>query len=135
MNKKGTKMKLLSLQFIFIIFTISMFAQSNTEVPSITIDEFVNLVHKDSSLIILDVRTPAELEGPLGKIDKAINIPIQELPERIDELKLYKDKKIYVICRTQNRSYAASKFLNKNGFKTFYVIGGMTEYHNKLNSK
>lgn len=135
MNKKGTKMKLLSLQFIFIIFTINMFAQSNTEVPSVTIDEFFNLVHKDSSLIILDVRTPAELEGPLGKIDKAINIPIQELPDRIDELKPYKDKTIYVICRTQNRSFASSEFLNRNGFKTFYVIGGMTEYHNKLNSK
>lgn len=135
MNKSGTKMKILSLQFLFIIFAINMFAQSNTAVPSVTIDEFINLVQKDSSLIILDVRTPAELEGPLGKIDKAINIPIQELPDRIEELKPYKDKTIYVICRTQNRSFASSQFLNKNGFKTFYVIGGMTEYHNKSNSK
>lgn len=134
-NKSGTKMKILLLRFLFIIITVNMFAQSNTEVSSVTIDEFINLVQKDSSLIILDVRTPAELEGPLGKIEKAINIPIQELPDRIDELKQFKDKTIYVICRTQNRSFASSQFLNKNGFKTFYVIGGMTEYYNKFISK
>jgi rhodanese-related sulfurtransferase len=112
-----------------------MFAQSNNEVPSVSIDEFINLLDKDSSLIVLDVRTPAELKGPLGKIDKSINIPVQELPERIDELNKFKDETIFVICRTQNRSFASSQFLNKNGFKTVYVVGGMTEYHNRMNSK
>lgn len=120
---------------LFTTFTLNMFAQSNTGVPSINIDEFINLIAMDSSVIILDVRTPAELNGPLGKIDKAINIPIQELPERINELQPYKDKKIYVICRTQNRSFASSQFLNKNGFNTVYVVGGMSEYHNKTNSE
>jgi rhodanese-related sulfurtransferase len=110
-----------------------MFAQSNSEVPSINIDDFIKLIEKDSSVIILDVRTPAELAGPLGKINKAINIPIQELPDRIDELEPYKDRQIYVICRTQNRSYASSQFLNKNGYNTIYVIGGMTEYYNNKN--
>lgn len=126
-------MKLSALITLFIILTFNMFAQSTSDVPSINIDEFINLIEKDSSVIILDVRTPAELSGPLGKINKAINIPIQELPDRIDELKPYKDKQIYVICRTQNRSYASSQFLNKNGYKTIYVTGGMTEYYNKKN--
>lgn len=110
-----------------------MFAQSSLDVPSISVDEFIKLMKKDSSIVILDVRTPAELAGPLGKIEKAINIPIQELPDRINELKPYKDDKIYVICRTQNRSFASSQFLNKNGFNTVYVVGGMTEYYNKKN--
>lgn len=126
-------MKLSALLTLFIILTFNMFAQSTSDVPSINIDEFINLIEKDSSVIILDVRTPAELAGPLGKIEKAINIPIQELPDRIEELKPYKDKQIYVICRTQNRSYASSQFLNKNGYKSIYVIGGMTDYYNKKN--
>ncbi len=124
-------MKLPVLFVLFITLSLNMFAQSNSDVPTIPIDEFINIIEKDSSVIILDVRTPAELAGPLGKIDKAINIPIQELPDRINELKPYKDKLIYVICRTQNRSFASSQFLNKNGFNTVCVIGGMTEYHNK----
>lgn len=128
-------MKLTALFVLFITLSFNMFAQSNSDVPTIAIDEFINIIEKDSSVIILDVRTPAELSGPLGKIDKAINIPIQELPERINELKPYKDKLIYVICRTQNRSFASSQFLNKNGFNTVCVIGGMTEYHNKKSEK
>uniref|UniRef100_A0A7V3E5R5 Rhodanese-like domain-containing protein n=1 Tax=Ignavibacterium album TaxID=591197 RepID=A0A7V3E5R5_9BACT len=131
---KGTIVKFYAFVILFITLTLNMLAQSNTDVPSINIDEFINLIAKDSSAIILDVRTAVELSGPLGKIDKAINIPVQELPERINELRPYKDKKIYVICRTQNRSFASSQFLNKNGFKTVYVIGGMTEYYNKANT-
>ncbi len=128
-------MKLPVLFVLFITLSLNMFAQSNSDVPTIPIDEFINIIEKDSSVIILDVRTPAELAGPLGKIDKAINIPIQELPDRINELKPYKDKLIYVICRTQNRSFASSQFLNKNGFNTVCVIGGMTEYYNKKNER
>lgn len=128
-------MKLTALFVLFITLSLKMFAQSSSDVPSISLDEFINIIEKDSSVIILDVRTPAELAGPLGKIEKAINIPIQELPDRINELKPYKDKQIYIICRTQNRSFASSQFLNKNGFKTVYVIGGMIEYHNKKSER
>lgn len=128
-------MLLKQLVVLFTILSFNMFSQSNQTVPSIDIDKFIQLIQNDSSLIILDVRTPAELSGPLGKIQKAINIPIQELPERINELEVYRDKTIYVICRTQNRSYASAQFLNNNGFNTIYVIGGMTEYHNKIKMK
>lgn len=127
-------MNFFAFLFLSIALSINMIAQTNSDVPSISVDEFINLIENNKDIVILDVRTPAELAGPLGKIETALNIPIQELPDRINELKPYKDKKIYVICRTQNRSYASSQFLNKNGFKTVYVIGGMTEYHNKSNS-
>ncbi len=128
-------MKLLLVLFLFTTLSVNMFAQTNTDVPSISVDEFINLIQKNKNIVILDVRTPAELSGPLGKIETAINIPIQELPDRIKELEPYRDKQIYVICRTQNRSFASSQFLNKNGFKTIYVTGGMSEYSNKLKSE
>ncbi len=128
-------MKLLLVLFLFTTLSVNMFAQTNTDVPSISVDEFINLIQKNKNIVILDVRTPAELSGPLGKIETAINIPIQELPDRIKELEPYRDKQIYVICRTQNRSFASSQFLNKNGFKTLYVTGGMSEYFDKLKSE
>lgn len=82
-------------------------------------------------MIVLDVRTAEELIGPLGKIDSAINIPVQVLEQRITELEPYKDKEIIVICRTQNRSAVAASILEKNGYKAKNVLGGMTEYRKK----
>lgn len=128
-------MKLFAFLFLIINLSYNMYSQSNSDVPSVTMDEFIKLLKTNSEIVVLDVRTPAELEGNLGRLDKAINIPIQELPNRINELKPYKDKQIYVICRTQNRSFASAQFLNKNGFNSIYVIGGMTEYYNKSRSE
>lgn len=128
-------MKLFAFFILLINFSFNMYSQTNSDVPSVTMEEFFKLLKTNSEIVVLDVRTPAELEGNLGRIDKAINIPIQELPNRINELKPYKEKQIYVICRTQNRSYASAQFLNKNGFNSVYVIGGMTEYYNKSRSE
>ena len=82
----------------------------------------------DSSLVILDVRTPAELAGSLGKIDGVINIPVQKLEVKINELNSYKNKNIDVICRTGHRSRIATDILLKHGFKAKNVLGGMTKY-------
>jgi rhodanese-related sulfurtransferase len=97
-------------------------------VKSITVSQLRSEMKSDSSLIVLDVRTPPELSGPLGKIDGVINIPLQTLDKRMDELEKYKDKKIAVICRTGHRSKIASGMLAKNGYNVENVQGGMTEY-------
>ncbi|NOX17035.1 MAG: rhodanese-like domain-containing protein, partial [Chlorobi bacterium] len=87
------------------------------------------LMAQDSSLVILDVRTPEELTGELGHIKGVINIPVQVLKERIAELDKYKDKDIYVICRSGNRSQYGTKILREEGFKAFNVLGGMRAYN------
>lgn len=90
--------------------------------------QFKEKLKNDEQIIVLDVRTEDELAGPLGKIEKTINIPIQVLEQRIPELKLYKENEIFVICRTQNRSAVAVSILNKNGYKAKNVLGGMVEF-------
>lgn len=112
---------------LFIVMTSIACAQQNQS-NSITMKEFKERLATDKNLVILDVRTPEELAGPLGKIDNAINIPIQNLEQRIDELKSYKDKEILVICRTQNRSAVAINILQSKGYKAKNVLGGMTEF-------
>lgn len=112
---------------LFIVLTSIACAQQNQS-SSITMKEFKERLATDKNLVILDVRTPEELAGPLGKIDNAINIPIQNLEQRIDELKSYKDKEILVICRTQNRSAVAINILQSKGYKAKNVLGGMTEF-------
>lgn len=101
--------------------------QQNTD-NTITVEQLKLQMKSDSALVILDVRTPAELVGPLGKIERVINIPIQELQERIDELEKYKDKEIAVICRSGNRSNIGTRILRAHGFNAKNVLGGMIEY-------
>jgi rhodanese-related sulfurtransferase len=112
---------------LFLVVTALACAQQNQS-SSITMKEFKERLVNDKNLVILDVRTPEELTGPLGKIDNVINIPIQNLAQRIDELKVYKENEILVICRTQNRSAVAVNILQSNGYKAKNVLGGMTDF-------
>jgi len=124
------------LAALLILFSLNMIscAQEDSK-NSMSISELKNKMKSDlpagkagSTLIILDVRTPEELRGSLGKIDEVINIPIQQLEERIHELDKYKGKEIAVICRSGNRSKTGTAILNANGFNAKNVLGGMIEY-------
>ncbi len=129
-KEKKMRKKLKALLIVFLSLISSSCAQNNTK-TSMTMDEFRSEMKTNPSLIILDVRTPQELEGPLGKIDGVINIPVQELSNRINELSQYKDNDIAVICRTDNRSSVAVKMLLQNGYKARNVLGGMMQYNSE----
>lgn len=76
---------------------------------------------------LLDVRTPAELSGELGRIAAAKNIPLDELRARASELP--QDKPVVVVCQTGKRSAMATVILKKAGFsKVANVAGGMTRW-------
>lgn len=85
------------------------------------LEELKDNMHK-SSVTILDVREPAEYA--FGHIPKSISIPLGEINQRYNELD--KNKDIYVICRTGNRSDYAAKMLAEKGFKNVKnVVPGM----------
>ncbi|MEW6702447.1 MAG: rhodanese-like domain-containing protein [Bacteroidota bacterium] len=119
--------KFLLIGVFILSISIIFFAQSKS-VPEMKVSELKQAMKSDSTLVILDVRTKEELTGELGKIDDVINIPVQELENRISELKKYKKNNIAVICRSGRRSAVATELLNKNGFKAKSVAGGMIEY-------
>lgn len=74
---------------------------------------------------VLDVRTAGEFDGPLGHIDGARLIPVQELSQRLAELQDVKQSQIHVVCRSGNRSARATKILLEAGFDAVNVEGGM----------
>ncbi len=75
---------------------------------------------KENGGFILDVRTPAEFKT--RPIEAAINIHVDELRKRLDEIP--RNKPIYVFCETGFRSYLASRMLLLNGFKEVYNLTG-----------
>lgn len=118
--------------FLFIITTATVSCQSNENTDdnsNITVAQLKTEMASDTNLVILDVRTPQELVGELGQIKGVINIPVQVLSQRINELDKYKDKNIAVICRSGNRSVMATKIMQAKGFKAKNVLGGMQAYN------
>jgi len=62
---------------------------------------------------IVDVRTPVEFIG--GNVKGSINIPLNEILKRLDDLK--KMKNIILCCASGNRSSQATVLLTHNGIK------------------
>ena len=78
--------------------------------------------------IYVDVRNAPELNE--GFAPHALNIPLNELKQRIGELP--KDKDLLIYCRSGRRSEAASKYLMDQGYTRVYnVIGGFLAYPKK----
>jgi rhodanese-related sulfurtransferase len=78
---------------------------------------------------IVDVRTPMEFMD--GHVDGSINIPLQELPERMDELASLKQPLI-LCCASGIRSGQASAYLKSHG--VFCENGGSWININSLNN-
>ncbi|KAB2915652.1 MAG: rhodanese-like domain-containing protein [Bacteroidetes bacterium] len=73
---------------------------------------------KGSEVTIIDVRTPAEFMG--GNVAGSVNIPLNEVPHRLDEFKTMQN--IVLCCASGNRSGQATMFLKQNGIEC--VNGG-----------
>jgi NADPH-dependent 2,4-dienoyl-CoA reductase/sulfur reductase-like enzyme/rhodanese-related sulfurtransferase len=73
---------------------------------------------------LLDVREPFELA--VEHVPEAVNIPLGELRSRLDELP--RDREIFVVCRSGQRAYTATRCLLQNGLDASVVSGGMLSH-------
>ena len=78
----------------------------------------------DGSAVLLDTRTKEEFGS--GHIDGFLNIPVDELRERLGELET--GKPVYVICQSGLRSYIACRILMQHGFDCRNFSGGYRLY-------
>lgn len=85
----------------------------------------------DNEAVLLDVRTAQEYN--YGHIDGSINIPLDELRERLDEIE--PAKSVYVICQSGLRSYIASRILEANGYESYNFAGGYRFYDTVINDR
>jgi CoA-disulfide reductase len=70
--------------------------------------------------ILVDVRTPMEYK--LGSIHGAVNIPVDELRERLEEIP--KDKVVYILCQVGLRGYIACRILKQKGYGQVKNLSG-----------
>ena len=94
--------------------------------------EELEQIKKNHAVILLDTRTPFEYVR--GHLEGFINIPIDELRQRLGELSPHKT--IYVMCQSGTRSYLACRILSQNGFHCYNFSGGYRFYEiNQLNQE
>ena len=92
--------------------------------------EDVRLCHVDDvtapgeNQFLLDVRTPEEVEA--GTIPGAVNIPVDDLRERLAEVP--QDKEILAFCQVGLRGYLACRILSQHGFACRNLTGGYKTY-------
>ncbi len=83
-----------------------------------------DIINATENQVILDVRTKAENET--GKIKNSINIPLDDLRNRLTELS--NDKEYLVYCAAGLRGYIGCRILTQNGYKCKNLSGGFKTY-------
>jgi phage shock protein E len=79
----------------------------------------IEKIIREKTCTVVDVRTPAEFMG--GNVNNSINIPLQEIQQRLSELKRLKSP-LVLCCASGARSAIATQFLTAQGIEC--VNGG-----------
>jgi rhodanese-related sulfurtransferase len=74
--------------------------------------------------LLVDVRTAEEFAT--GHIPGAVNIPVQELQQRLEEIP--QDTAVVLYCRSGNRSGQAASILGDAGYPEIYDLGGIVAW-------
>ena len=80
--------------------------------------------HAGQGYLLVDVRTPREFAR--GSVPGAINVPVDELRGRLDELD---QKDVVVICQVGQRGHVATRLLRDSGFNAKNLSGGYQTWH------
>lgn len=92
----------------------------------INIESLLKLIQEDKAEVI-DIRFPEEVQA--WRVDFIKSIPLNELPDRLDELD--KNKIIVAVCPHYDRAAIARHYLTLKGYKSKYLVEGLlglTEY-------
>jgi len=111
----------------------SMFSQLTPEMIAkrpceVNAKQLLEMIKAKEDFLIVDIRTPQEMEIVAIAYKNSIKIPMHELFKEDNLKKLPTNKKIIVICHTGPRAAAATMALRATGFeKAFMFKGGIAE--------
>lgn len=94
------------------------------KIKSITTGQLFDMVRNKLEYPLIDVREDYEVAE--GMVPGAMHIPMNDIPNRKNELRM--DKEYLIICRSGARSLRVCEFLQENGYKVVNVAGGMNAW-------
>jgi phage shock protein E len=114
---------------LFVVGGCSLFHERESSVNSVSVPQVARLLESDTTVFLLDVRTPEEWKSETGHLKGALLIPLQDLETQISDLAPYKKKSIIVYCRTGKRSQRAAKILADKGYRALSMEGGILKWN------
>ena len=94
------------------------------KIKSIATGQLIDMVKNKEEYLLIDVREDYEVAE--GMVPGAMHIPLNDIPNRKNELRI--DKEYFIICRSGARSLRVCEFLQENGYKVVNVAGGMNTW-------
>jgi rhodanese-related sulfurtransferase len=108
---------------------MALVERSTVKFKDLSFEEVCARLKANPKVILLDVRTPGEFKGSgdvpsFGHFTNAININVEELANRVGEIRKYKKQEVLVYCSHSHRSPRATYFLSTNGFSNVNNVAG-----------
>jgi rhodanese-related sulfurtransferase len=108
---------------------MALVEKSTVKFKNLSFEEVCARLKANPKAVLLDVRSPGEFKGiteqeTFGHFKNAININVEELQNRVNEIKKYKDQEVLVYCSHSHRSPRATYFLSTHGFKNVNNVAG-----------
>ncbi|OZB18350.1 MAG: sulfurtransferase [Marinobacter sp. 34-60-7] len=107
---------------LFVAFLIAILVlESRRGGAKISAQGAVNLINKDEAVVV-DIRDRKEFNE--GRITGSVNIPLNSLKSRANELSKFKEKQIIVVDKMGQHSAMAVKQLNGEGYANVVRLNG-----------
>lgn len=82
------------------------------------------MLRDSPSLLVLDLRDTKAFRGPSGRLSRALNYPLAELPESVAALKRYHELTFLVYCDTEECAVQGMRTLAEHGCRRAVLIDG-----------
>ena len=89
---------------------------------TLTSTELRQRMAQGEDIVVLDVRSTRDYHGDLGHVAGSLNIPLDELPQRLAEIEPRRERPLAVICRTNRMSGKAVTLLRDAGFQQALLV-------------
>ena len=97
---------------------------------SITVQELHKLMNNNKNIPLVDVREKGE--RVMASIKGSIHVPMMAIPHQLELFN--KDEPIYLFCHSGVRSAQACLYLEKQGFDSVNIIGGIHAWSTEIDS-
>jgi rhodanese-related sulfurtransferase len=82
------------------------------------------MMRDSPEMLVLDLRPPEEFNGDTGHIRRARNLPLERLPHRLLELRLFHDETVLIYCRADGCGEQGAALLASSGFANVILLEG-----------
>jgi rhodanese-related sulfurtransferase/uncharacterized membrane protein len=99
-------------------------------IPHVGVDDLRAALALGSPPVLVDVRDAEDFVQPGSAIPGSINIPMDQFPNRVNELEKFRNREVVTICYAGRMAGEAAELLQGRGFiRAKVLLGGLSSWH------